>query len=191
MYNYTRTTLYLYRKTILGGDIVGEIVYYISFKGRKQMEEKTVNQVADFFLSKESMSPKKLQKLVYYAYAWTLSLLNIDENSIEYTLFNEPIEAWVHGPVCPDLYFKFKSYGWGEIPKRDFKHRQLFSVEELDIMEQVWNVYGKFTGNELESITHQEEPWNNARKGLQPYEAGYSVINNKTIFKYYNQQSAE
>lgn len=33
-----------------------------------------LNTVAQYFLSKESMSLKKLQKLVYYAYGWTLAL---------------------------------------------------------------------------------------------------------------------
>ena len=75
------------------------------------MEKKTVFEVANFFLSKESMSPKKLQKLVYYAYAWTLAILNEDELNIDYTLFDEPLQAWVHGPVCPDLYYDHKCYG--------------------------------------------------------------------------------
>lgn len=35
-----------------------------------------VTDIVNFFLSRSSMSPKKLQKLLYYAYAWTLSLLN-------------------------------------------------------------------------------------------------------------------
>ncbi|CUH91969.1 MAG: DUF4065 domain-containing protein [Bacillota bacterium] len=155
------------------------------------MEKKTVFEVANFFLSKESMSPKKLQKLVYYAYAWTLAILNEDEINIDYTLFDEPLQAWVHGPVCPDLYYRYKCYGWGEIPQCTFIHKHLFSVEELDIMEQVWEVYGKFTGNELESITHQEEPWINAREGFQPYEPCQVNLDNKIIFRYYNKQSAD
>ena len=36
----------------------------------------TVNNVSDFFLSKDTISPKKLQKLVYYAYAWYIALVN-------------------------------------------------------------------------------------------------------------------
>ena len=47
-----------------------------------------VDKVIDFFLSKESMSPKKLQKMLYYAYAWTLALLNEDEDHLENKLFD-------------------------------------------------------------------------------------------------------
>lgn len=178
-------------KLYKGGDFMGEIIYFKLLKGGKQMDKKTVGAVANFFLSKGSMSNKKLQKLVYYAYAWTLALLNEDKNNINYTLFNESIQAWVHGPVCPDLYNQYRNMGWDEIPKCTFRHEQSFSEEELDIMNQVWDVYGRFTGNELESLTHQEEPWIEAREGLQPYEPGQKDLNMKTIFKYYNHQASE
>ena len=56
-----------------------------------------LNTVAQYFLSKESMSLKKLQKLVYYAYGWTLALLNESLENMEYHLFPNRIEAWVHG----------------------------------------------------------------------------------------------
>ena len=41
------------------------------------MSEMTVSNVAKWFLSKESMTPKKLQKIVYYAYAWFLTYSTI------------------------------------------------------------------------------------------------------------------
>ena len=40
---------------------------------------------------KNPITNKKLQKLVYYSQAWSLVLNNEK-------LFNEKIEAWVHGP---------------------------------------------------------------------------------------------
>lgn len=52
-----------------------------------------LNTVAQYFLSKESMSLKKLQKLVYYAYGWTLALLNESLENMEYHLFPNRIEA--------------------------------------------------------------------------------------------------
>ena len=58
--------------------------------------------VADYFLykankEKKPITNKKLQKLVYYAQAWSLVLNNKK-------LFSEPIEAWVHGPAVRSLY---------------------------------------------------------------------------------------
>ena len=38
--------------------------------------------IANWFLSKESMSPKKIQKLVYYAYSWYLTLMNDSEEEL-------------------------------------------------------------------------------------------------------------
>ncbi|WP_323089084.1 Panacea domain-containing protein [Allobaculum sp. JKK-2023] len=89
------------------------------------------------------MSNKKLQKLTYYAYAWTLALLNENAEKMQYHLFNEPIEAWVHGPVIPDLYQKYKEYGWMDIPKDNPSFN--FSPDELDILNQVWDAYGSFS----------------------------------------------
>ena len=68
------------------------------------MTKRTVFDVADWFLGKDSMSPKKLQKIVYYAYAWVLTLMNESENDLDIKLFDSRIEAWVHGPVIPELY---------------------------------------------------------------------------------------
>lgn len=58
---------------------------------------KSVLDVAEWFLHRKSFTHKQLQKLCYYAQAWHCALLNK-------TLFDEEIQAWVHGPVCPVLY---------------------------------------------------------------------------------------
>lgn len=50
------------------------------------MVKKTVFDVADWFLGKDSMSPKKLQKLVYYAYAWVLTLMNENEDDLNFIM---------------------------------------------------------------------------------------------------------
>ena len=60
--------------------------------------------LAHAFLSIESMTHKKLQKLCYYAKAWYLAIY--DSNLIE-----EQFEAWVHGAVQPRLYQEYKAYG--------------------------------------------------------------------------------
>ena len=44
------------------------------------------------------LSAMELQKLVYYAQAWSL----VWEDR---PLFNEKIRAWVNGPVVPELFF--------------------------------------------------------------------------------------
>lgn len=149
-----------------------------------------VFDVADFFLAKASMSPKKLQKIVYYAYAWTLALLNDDESDLQNKLFHNRIEAWVHGPVVPDLYQRYKNYGWSDIPQNSNYSQSTFNSDEVDILNQVWDVYGKYTANELEMISHRESPWINARNGLAAYSSSSNAINDKDIFRFFVEQSS-
>lgn len=149
----------------------------------------TVDNIADFFLSKESISPKKLQKLVYYSYAWSIALLNDSPENIQFKLFESDVEAWVHGPVVPELYRKYKDFGWQEIPQvKDFD-KSIFASEILDILQQVWDVYGGFTGNQLEAISHKEMPWIEARKGIPVCMASSEIISDKNMFIYYNEQA--
>lgn len=148
------------------------------------MSEVTVFDVAKWYLSKASMTPKKLQKIVYYAYAWFLTLMNENENCLDNRLFNNRFEAWVHGPVCPDLYNEYKKYGYKEIP-RDTTCAINFSDDINDILNQVWDVYGGYTAGQLESISHQEVPWINARQGCAAYAICTNEISDVDIYKCY------
>ena len=68
----------------------------------------SVFEVANWFLTKEAMTHKKLQKLCYYAQAWCYALKG-------YRLMDTVFEAWVHGPVSPVLYDKFKCFRFNSI----------------------------------------------------------------------------
>ena len=147
---------------------------------------RNLEMVVNYFLSKQSMTPKKLQKIVYYAYAWCMALLsNMAEGEIFY-LFEEKFEAWVHGPVCPELYQEYKCYGWGDI---DVGHQNLdfkFEPDVEDILKQVWEIYGGYNANQLETITHQEKPWLEARDGFSPSDICKNQIKEDVIYDYYN-----
>lgn len=136
-----------------------------------------VVEVSDFFLNKESMSPKKLQKLTYYAEAWHQALLN------EKLINDDNFEAWVHGPVAPTLYQKYKEYGWQKIPKKVTELN--FDDNTLEILESVWNTYGNQDGNSLEALTHTEMPWKKARLGFQSNENSQVVISPDGMREYY------
>ena len=134
--------------------------------------------VAIWFLNHGPMSNKKLQNLIYYAYAWILTLQN-------HQLFDEPIFAWVHGPIVKSIYDKYNNYGFNEIPK--VQNKPKFDPDTEDILNQVWQLYGKYDGIQLESMVHQTTPWKNARKGLTPLETGDCIISDKDIIEYFNQ----
>lgn len=118
----------------------------------------SVFDVANWFLRKSGgVTPKKLQKLCYYAQAWSNALLDGD-------MMNDTnFEAWAHGPVSPVLYPEYKSYKWNEIPAPD-KDIVQFDEKTNDLLESVWLTYGDKSANELEALTHTELPWTSARK---------------------------
>ena len=160
----------------------------ISLEGDDIMYD--VKQVVQFFLARSSMTPKKLQKLLYYAYAWTLALLNESDKEINFRLFSEPIQAWVHGPVVPSVYNEYKRFGWNEIPRVESFNDDIFSEDVLDILNQVWEVYGSLSGNELEEISHKERPWKEARKDVPAYASSDEEISDRVIFEFFNEQAA-
>lgn len=149
----------------------------------------TFEDVAKWFLAKgnKDISPKKLQKLVYYAYAWTLTLLNDSSDDLENKLFEDgKFEAWIHGPVIRKLYAMYADYGFEDISEKPEKPK--FSKDVEDVLNQVWEVYGNYSADQLESITHQEEPWQKARKGFSPLQNCDNIISDKDIFNYYIQR---
>ncbi|EKY2006703.1 SocA family protein [Cronobacter sakazakii] len=118
----------------------------------------TCFDVADYFLahcdeeSGDIISNLKIQKLAYYAQGFSLVLL-------EKPLFGEKIEAWMHGPVVPDLYHRFKAYGTGALPKPDNIDLTKYSADEIELLDEVAKVYGQFSAWKLRNMTHEELPW--------------------------------
>lgn len=140
-----------------------------------------VRDIAKWFLSKEPMTHKKLQKLCYYSQAWYCALYDGSP------LFEDRIEAWVHGPVIPTLFPIYADYKWLPIPMEDFDESKL-SDESLDIMEAVYNTYGEFSGDQLESLTHSESPWKDARGELKPWETSDNEITTIAMREYYRRK---
>ena len=137
--------------------------------------EKNIEDLAKWFLAKESMTHKKLQKLCYYAVAWG------------YALMNKPIvkncDFEVHGPVSEILYKKYKKYGWNNIEKERKAPKFPSDIETL--LNSVWETYGSKDGNELEALSHSEQPWKEARANLKEDERGNVKISPKSMRIYY------
>lgn len=124
----------------------------------------TCQDIANYFLALcdrldagDAITNLKLQKLVYYAQGFYLAITGR-------RLFNEQLEAWQHGPVVPELYHKYKQYGFQALePDQDF---QIASIDgdTRDILDEVYNVYGQFSAWKLRDLTHQEPPWLNAKE---------------------------
>ena len=137
----------------------------------------SILDIANWFLMKESMTHKKLQKLCYYAQAWCYALKG-------YKLADTSFEAWIHGPVSPVLYERFKDFGFDTIQiKGNFKPH--FDQQDLEILESVWVTYGGHTGNALEALSHSELPWREARVGYAPDERCSIPISPQVMISYY------
>jgi len=123
------------------------------------------------------MTAMKLQKLAYYSQAWSLVW---DERP----MFREPIEAWANGPVVRKLFdahrgkFEVKAGDIGGDPKR-------LDEDAKDTVRAVLKKYGDKGSNWLSDLTHREDPWREARRGLSDGERGNHVISHAAMTEYY------
>ncbi len=120
------------------------------------------SDVARYFLAKadpeigDIISNLKLQKLCYYAQGFHLALRG-------QPFFPEPIEAWQHGPVVPELYHAYKQYGGGAIPVPTDVDSSCFDQEQRELLDEVYSVYGQYSAWKLRNMTHEEPPWRDAQ----------------------------
>lgn len=120
--------------------------------------------VAKYFLLKNDeeaedlISNLKLQKLVYYAQGFHLAMF--DE-----PLFSETLQAWTHGPVVPDLYHEYKSFGPGFIPTPDDFDPSSIPKKTREFLDEVYDVFGQYSALKLRSMTHDETPWQSTPNG--------------------------
>lgn len=140
----------------------------------------TIDTVTDALLERSrsrgiAMSNLMLQKLLYYSQAWHLALANAP-------LFNEDFEAWVHGPVVPAVFRRFKHFRWDAItdavnPCND---------AQLNVyLDSVLNSYGGYSAKQLERLTHSEWPWIFARAGVPDDEPCTHVISEDVMRVYF------
>jgi uncharacterized phage-associated protein len=127
------------------------------------------------------ISNLKLQKLVYYAQAWYLALH-------DRPLFDEDFEAWIHGPVIPVLYQKYKKFSWHPI---DEDANPNLPQYVKDFLDEVAEEYFACDAYELEQMTHIEAPWNQARGNLPPDAPSNEVIRKEWMKEYYGARVEE
>lgn len=113
------------------------------------------------------VSEYKLQKLTYYAQAWSLAW---DGEP----LFHQSIKAWVDGPVSPELWHR-------NVPGNADNLRP----EEVETINAVLDFYGMFSPHQLIELSHREAPWIRARRGLATNEKGRQPITQDAMLAYY------
>jgi uncharacterized phage-associated protein len=115
----------------------------------------SVHDVAAFILSEQGkMGTMKLQKLVYYAQAWSMVW---DGRR----LFPERIEAWKHGPVVRELYDQHARMPF--IRRLERGDASKLTDKQRATIRAVLAFYGDRSEWWLSKLTHREAPWIEAR----------------------------
>ena len=137
----------------------------------------SVHDVAAYIVAIQgSLTAMKLQKLVYYAQAWSL----VWE---ERPLFSERIEAWANGPVVRELYDQHR----GQFEVRDWPGGNPGNLCASDraTIDDVLRFYGDKPAQWLSELTHREQPWLEARSGAPEGSRSTAVITPEAMRAYY------
>ena len=126
----------------------------------------------------EPLTNMKLQKLLYYSYAWYL----VEKESLS-KLFPEKIVAWQYGPVVVEAYNIYKKYCADIITKAAGKSEKhdLLERDVRELIKEVFLAYADKTAIQLMHLTHAETPW------LKTYDANdlEKVIPDELIYQFY------
>ena len=143
-----------------------------------------------------SVSPLKLQKLLYYVQSWYMVFFGV-----KHTLFKENPEAWVNGPVYPQIFHKYKEcvsnmcdhlrpehFDAEDVVKslQDLTESLGFTDEGIRCIDSIITLYGAKSQNQLILMTHSESPWVEARGTLLPIERSSNAITHLSMYNYYN-----
>lgn len=153
-----------------------------SIEGLFSVSDKMLQVIAYIFEKLEEVSPLVLQKLLYFIQGVYSALYGK-------ALFQEECRAWVHSPVYPEVYELFSDFKYNPIDDARFAMldgaADALTKEEKDVVDLVVNTFGMYGGKMLEKITHNEDPWKEARKGYGDNVPSSELLSKERIMKYY------
>jgi len=157
-----------------------------------------------------TVSPMKLQKLMYYAHGWHMAA---DAGE----LVDDEFQAWDYGPVLATIYHEFSDFGNQPITRRAFEVRakdgkaKLYAPAIRDeaseagdenkaefsnaLIEAAWDIYGPYDAVRLSHMTHEKgTPWwtvrQRAKKQLGIVPKGLHIPNS-LIREWFKARTAE
>ena len=129
-------------------------------KGRRGLPGHDARAIANYLMIRArehgaALTPMQLIKLVYLCHGWMLGLYGRP-------LIDEPVEAWQYGPVIRDLYEAVRDFRGA--PVKDLlpvpPGGTDYDAEERSVMDQVFDLYGRYSGIALSRLTHAPgTPW--------------------------------
>ncbi|MDE7313867.1 MAG: DUF4065 domain-containing protein [Eubacterium sp.] len=137
----------------------------------------------------EDITPLALQKALYYIQGFYFAFYNT-------FLFSENCEAWVHGPVYRDIYFRYRNYRFDPIHATeslpaietfaDSSPYIALTASETAIFDSVINNLCCYSGKILERFTHSEAPWLCTRGDLPLSAPSNRIITQEHIGSYFS-----
>ena len=146
------------------------------------VSDKMLGVIAYVFERLEEVTPLTLQKLLYFIQGTYSALYGKP-------IFIEDCQAWVHGPVYPEVYDLFKDFKYNPIDDARFVllkgTKDVLTDSEKRVIDLITNTFGIYGGKVLEKITHNELPWIEARKGYGDKIPSNEPLPQKQIMQYY------
>ena len=144
-----------------------------------------INTVIQYLLYQcEDITPLALQKALYYIQGFHFAFYRT-------FLFPEDCQAWTHGPVYRDVYFRYRDYRCDPIEKTTTFDTSVFSASEKAICDSVINNLCCYSGKILERFTHNEAPWLTTRGDLPDSAPSDRIIEKSVIGAYFDAVKAK
>ncbi|MCI9327080.1 MAG: DUF4065 domain-containing protein [Lachnospiraceae bacterium] len=173
MENREKLTDTAYKKALAAAESI-ESLFSVS--------DKMLRVIAYVFKKLEEVTPLMLQKQLYFIQGIYSALYGRP-------IFGEDCRAWIHGPVYPEVYDLFRDFKYNPIDDARFALLEgtegALTEDEKRVVELVVNTFGIYGGKVLEKITHNEEPWLEARKGFDDSIPSSALLPKERIMKYY------
>lgn len=173
MENRDKLTDAAYKKAMAAADSI-ESLFSISAK--------MLRVIAYVFEKLEEVTPLMLQKLLYFIQGVYSALYGRP-------IFTEDCRAWIYGPVYPEVYDLFRDFKYNPIDDARFALLEgtadALTDDEKRVIDLVVNTFGIYGGKVLERITHNEDPWKEARKGYGDSIPSSEFLPKERIMKYY------
>lgn len=149
--------------------------------GLEQSDESKINLAIEYLLNQcEDITPLALQKALYYIQGFYFAFYNT-------FIFSEDCEAWVHGPVYKEIYFRYRDYRFDAINGNNEEFdSSVFSSPEKGILDSIAKNICCYSGKVLEHFTHSEMPWLSTRGELKANERSGRIIEKELIGKYFS-----
>lgn len=179
---------YMENMLIQNRDKISETAYSKALMATKSLKnlfsvsDKMLRVISYIFKNLVEVTPLMLQKLLYFIQGMSYALLGRP-------MFVEDCEAWIHGPVYPEVYNLFRNFKYNPIDDVRFVLLEgtadELTSEERRVIDLVLNTFGVYGGKVLEKITHNEAPWKNARKGYSDSVPSKEPLSKDSIKAYY------